>query len=655
MPTTHKEQAAKSALQLAAIGLFITILLVAGVFIFFNDKVSSSFQSSSDPLKFSRSLEELRMPEGQWLSGLPSYSAFEIPLPVDVALSKVDVNLSLITDVSQNAIASLKISINGRRIYEKVLPVGRHKLDLKFPIEYGLDQGKLLKLAIALSGDVGGIICLDDADTGAVVQVLPSSGIQIKLHEPIYSVRDAIAMMPAKVNIALPTRSDNAEWMQVAAALGVHLSHLDYDVSFIPLSDIKKILSHYPNEGLIVLGDIESLIGRGFTVDKFGKEYEPKVLTSRVSNKLVLGVTSTESRVISALISNPLLSLASRKFVDPLKLQGLRSALLNPEVSLTNFGVDSTVQQVRFKRSWTVRYAIPDMIGAEIPDRLRVRLRLPEGPADYLNIVHVELNDSLIGSQRVSSPGDSDLVFDLPNNLQRMRNKLSITLQRHRDEGGCDMSEARFPVQILPTSALLSPRHPDKDVEGFVELPKLFTQGLHVLVPQEFAGVKAPETLSVLTPILAEFLPFSDVPIIELTDPTLGNIPTVPFLAYQHTPAGTESILYQGLQSQNNKRIVVDDNGNQVIQDVDLINKAIAVERVVSRKLIDEKRDIYQSTQGLMVTRSESYPKLIHADFGWENVLVFPDKEDAFEILSDGKIPIRDDMRRNNGFIYYLR
>tara|TARA_R110001592_G_scaffold316364_1_gene592773 strand:+ start:8005 stop:9978 length:1974 start_codon:yes stop_codon:yes gene_type:complete len=649
-----KEQTAKRALYLAVAALTLTALLIGALFVFFSDLIGAPFNGGKDPLRYSRTLEELRVPEGQWLSGLPSYGSFEIPLPMDVDVRKANVALNMITDVSENAVASLKISINGRRIYEKVLPTGRHNLNLQFPIEYGLDQGKLLRVAMSLNGDVGGIICLDDEDTGAVVQVLPDSGIQVQLRAPIYSVRDAIVMMPTKIKIALPTRQDNADWMRLAAAIGVHLSHLDYDVSFIPLGDITQILKRYPDEGIIVLGDIQALIEQGFDTGNLLGESPPKLITSRLEKQLIVGITSTEADVINELVGNPMLSLASRRAVNPIKLSGLRSSVVDRDVSLSSFGVDSTVQQVRFRRNWTVRYAIPDMPGAEIPERLRVRIRLPEGPGDFLNLVHVELNDNLIGSQRATSPGDSDLLFELPSTLQRMRNKLFITLQRHRDEGGCDMAEARFPVQILPESALLAPRKPRTGAEGFIELPKFFTSGLRVLVPTDYAGTKAPETLSVLLPVLAEFLSFAEIPDIALTDPSSEEIPTTPFLAYQYTPAGTDAIVYQPLQYSNGKRIIVDDNGERVVQDMDLINKAIAVEHVVSRKLIDKKRDVYQSTQGLVVTRSENYPKLIHADFGWENVLVFPDKEEGFEILKNGQIPLREDMRRDNGLLYNL-
>lgn len=654
MPEDRKEQTARQAFYLATAVLTVTVLLIAALFGFFSDLITPPFNKGEDPLRYSRTLEELRMPEGQWLSGLPSYASFEIPLPLDVHVKKANVDLNMITDVNENAVASLRVSINGRRVYETTLSTGRKKLTLQFPIEYGLDQGKRLRVAVSLIGAVGGNICIDDEDAGAMVQVLPDSGIQVQLREPVYSVRDAFAMMPTEIKIALPVLKDNKAWMRLAAAIGVHLSHLDYDVSFIPLGELAQIVKRFPDAGIIALGDIQTLVQKGFDTGNSLGESAPKLMTSSVENRLVLGITSTDAtEAISVLASNPMLSLASRRGSSPHKLTDLRSSVTDRDVSLNSFGVDSTVQQVRFRRSWTVRYAIPDMPGAEIPERLRVRIRLPEGPSDFVNLVHVELNDNLIGSQRTLSPGDSDMVFELPRSLQRLRNKLLITLQRQRDETGC--LEVRFPVQILPDSALLlSSRQANADAEGFIELPRFFNAGMRVLVPSDYAGTEAPETLSVLLPVLAEFLAFGEIPDIDITDPSSDEIPTTPFMAYQYTPAGTDAIVYQPLQYSNGKRIVVDDNGGRVVQDIDLINKAIAVEHVVSRKLIDKKRDVYQTTQGLVVTRSENSPKLIHADFGWENVLVFPDKEEGFEILKDGQIPLREDMRRDNGLLYHL-
>jgi hypothetical protein len=652
--TSENEKAGRRLFYLSSIGLLVTGLVVGTLLTFWGELFRSPINSGLTNLEYSRTLEELRMPEGQWLSGLPSYGGFEIPLPMDVVVKKADVKLHLTTDVSDKAVTSLRIVINGQRVYEKVLAAGRRELKLKFPIEYGLDQGNKIRVSMSLVGDVGGVICLDDEGVGAVVQVHPDSGVKVRLSESMFSMRDAMVMMPAKISIAIPTSPDNVDWMKLAAALGVHLSHLDYDVSYIPLGNIPRTLSRQHNEGLIVLGEIGTLVAHGFKVEGLLGEQVPKFITSHMDGHLILGITSAEADLVSQLISNPMLALASRRAVDPIQLHGLRSSVLGREVGLDSFGIDSTVQQVRFRRNWVVRYAIPDMPKGEVPEQLRVKIRLPEGPEDFLNLVHIELNDVLVGSKRLESPGDGELYFPLPRNLQRMRNRLQITLQRHRDIGGCEMPDARFPVQILPASALMMPRGTVTEVAGFVDLARIFSQGITVRIPREFSGGEAPNTLQVLLPVLSEFLPFAGVPRLVLVDENHSEIPSEPFLAYQYIPAGTEAVVYQPLQYSNGKRIIVDGHGSRLVQDVGLVDKAISVERVVSRQLVDEKNKIYRDVQGVLVTRSEHSPNVVRADFGWEDVLVLPDKEDVFEIYKDGSIPLREDMRRDNGYLYFL-
>ncbi len=660
----------RRAFRVALAALAVTAILLAVLLSLFGDRLKLRGPLADPALSYQRTLEQLHMPNGQWLSGFPSYASFSIPLPRDVDVERAEVRLRLSTDLSEKAVAILKISVNGQRAHEMVLQAGQTDYLFHFPVTANLQRQRYIRVGLALDGEVGDIVCKDDEIEGAVVFVRPDSAIDVTLKQPVYSVRDAMVLLPRDVVIALPEVTDTAGWLNTATALGVQLSHMGHDVTFGQLAHVRKLLQQHDQQGLIMLGDQPTLGRSGLAFSPEGlalsvaeqdstaastpaAEYRPDVFAQGFDGRMVLAVTAQQPHLVREIFSNPLRSLATLSAVQPNRMQGVRSTLGRDHIPLESLGVDTSVQQVSTRRKWSVDYAVADMPGSRIPAQLRFGMRLPVSHEDVVNIVSVVLNDHLIASRTIEDGDEHIMDFDLPRAHQKLRNRLEISLYRHRDEGGCDHDKARLPVQISSRSALILGSAEPDTVASFMDMPREFSAGPEVLVPQSYAQTDGADVLNTLLPVLAEFLPFRAEPQVRLLDPALTDVPIKPYFAYQFVPPGTGAVVYQSLKSAGGQRIVIDGEGRRVVQDMDLVNKAVAVERVVSRELIDEEREVYRYTHGLIVSRSRELPAAVHADFGHENVVVLPDRDDAVEVFKNGLVPMRRDVRTPVDGPYY--
>lgn len=627
------EKKLKRGLPASLLLLLLAIFVVAVLLFSYKDLLSPSLSTLSvrdTPLRYSTSLTDLGAPEGQWLSGFPSYSSFSVPLARDAKFRKATLNFRATVDVSEKAVASLRIAINDVRTHEQVLRPGRNKIRLQLPVEPDQKDESEIRVSMSLDGEIGDMICHEDDENGAVVHILPETNIKVHLAEPIYSVRDVMALLPRDVTIALPTKPNNRHWVSFASDLGVRLSHLGYEVSFAPLGDIESMLERLDGNGLIVLGDLTSLEEKAFVShDEYDEVAVPPIIVGDVADQRLLGITSPTPDAIAKLLTTPLERVASLATNNPIQLT--TADLLGKTVQLDELNVDTSVQQIKFKKNWWINYSLADMPDGKIPNKLKLAFQLPAGPSEFIHMVHVELNNQLVGSYRVKAPGRADLLLALPREHHQLRNRLSVNLQRYRDLGGCQVADARYPIQLLPDSALLF-SDARSVVEGFADMPKQFRRGLQVRMPLKFTGDEAPAALNVLLPVLAEFLPFDDRADFLWVKEDSEAAPTKPYIAFQHVPPSTAT----KLKLEETQLIVTQQS--TVPQAIELVDKVISVEHVISRyKSSKSNRNV--AVHGLVVLHSENTPKKVQAKFAWQDTVILPDRDMPIEVLSNGSIP----------------
>ena len=256
------------------------------------------------------------------------------------------------------------------------------------------------------------------------------------------------------------------------------------------------------------------------------------------------------------------------------------------------------------------------MPGGLLPEALAVDLRLPEGSDGFTNIAHVELNGEFIDSRRLSAGTDNRYAVALPPRLQALSNEAAVVLQRHRDDGGCEISQQRYPVQLTEESGLIFSR--GAGAAGFTALPQAYAEGVLVRLPDVMMSGERLIAARVTAEALAAFAP-ADAPIaFEFAPAQSGETApvTTPFLAVNTQPANVSAPLRVYAD-----RLVMDSRAGRDA-DVRALSDLALVQVAYARLNPDAPTAQARFAPGLMVHAIDAAPSLAGARFGREGVAI---------------------------------
>ena len=173
--------------------------------------------------------------------------------------------------------------------------------------------------------------------------------------------------------------------------------------------------------------------------------------------------------------------------------------------------------------------ALPDGL---LPSAVYLDLRLPEGPDGFTNLAHVELNGELIDSRRLQSGESNVFSAALPAQRQALSNRLAVVLQRHRDEGGCEITQRRYPVQLSEES-------------GLVVADGAFSGGVIVRIPELIGPAERLVAARITAETIAHFVPQDAAIAFETAATENGESGPVdrPFIAINNAPANAAAPL----------------------------------------------------------------------------------------------------------------
>lgn len=557
--------------------------------------------------------------DGLIVSGFPAYASTTLPLVQDQQPEAVRLVLTGEQDISERSTIALRLTVNGRRIMERVLAPGRREFTWVFDLTEDVTDASEAHIALQLLGDLPADLCHNDRSMGAVIALSPDSGLEIDLARPLTSLRDALALMPRDVHIAM---ADGPEWFEMAARLGGRLNRDGYRIEMIDIADAGEAALD-SSRGLILLAPPETLTRSGFDAMRERTEAGAS-LWQRGAGSYVALTDPGRFETIRFLTSE-LLSLARTDQINPVIFDsaGRRADL----VPLSELGVDTTIQNVAEGREWSLDYTLAAMPGGLIPEAVYLDMRLPEGPEGFTNLTHIELNGELIDSRRLQS-GDSNIFsVALPAQRQALSNRLAVVLQRHRDEGGCEITQRRYPVQLSAESGLVVAG--GQGAAGFSALPGAFSQGVLVRIPDVIGATQRLVAARITAETIAHFVP-QDAPIrfeSVITENGDSGPVDLPFIAINNAPANTDAPLRIIAD-----RLIVESGTPGGRADVRALAD-LTILQEVSARLDPDDRGQGGIVPGLMVHAIDNAPAIGAAQLGRQQVaivhangeVIFPD------------------------------
>jgi len=591
-------------------GLFVTDL--------FDTVITGSADAEPNQPTFV-SLADIGESDGLFISGYPSYATVNLPIIRDTPVSQVRLVLQGTQDLSETAIAAMRVVVNGERVLERVLVPGTREFRWVIALPESALHGQELNVGVQLHGDLPDELCHNDRSIGAVVTLDARSGLEMDLRSAVSSLRDVVSLLPAEVTIAVPAGGDT-DFVPLALRLGARMTQRGYAVKFMDMEAIDRY--RLATRGLVLLGTSEQLAERGFAqlVDDAG--HGGAATLWRRGDFAYLGLTDADRMDVADFITSDMLPIARTAFVSPSQFVEFHNDELMTRFG--DIGVDTSIQRIAEARSWDVNYGLASLPDGRVPDRLRLAIRLPEGPGDFTNLVHTELNGVLIDSRHMETGRLNTFTVNLPHEVQNLRNDLRVSVQRHREAGGCTITARRYPVQLLPESGFV---YDDEVVPlpGLAGLPNLFRDRVALRFPSGLVGSERLAALALGSEVVASFVPLTALIEFDYVNPASGlaSLAMEPFIAINHAPSNVElPISVQGdrLEMQGTRRVNSADIRS--VSDVAILQEVIATLARPGPGQLDRVTFV----PGLVAHALAVPPSLMTSPIGQERVSVVHDE-----------------------------
>lgn len=442
---------------------------------------------------FAKTFAGLGHHDGIWLTSDSPSATFAVTLPVDVGRSKDRVKLAGTAQIAEDSTVFLQVLLDGQQVFERELPRGNRNLDQTVEIPEAIADDGQVRVTTRIRGILSHPRCSPDQAAGAIVHLNDHSVVESELDAPLHTVRDVTAAL--NHNVTVVAADTDPEWFATAAAVGVALIRAGHEVAYA------HELPADAGPSVILVGPVQTLADKvGWQAAEGGGD-DSSIRVGTVGDIPRLGVIAPEPQLVSRFLTTPVLVTADGVAEDPLAVG--TSMLSGDQVSLGALGADMSDATITENRSWRVSYALPDLPGGRLPRAVRVQMRLPATPVDLSWVLTTNLNGQMLDSRRLTA---EPAVIALPPEVQRLDNRLTLTVQRDRDLGGCDVRVTPYPMQLLANSALELGDNPGA---GFAALAAPLTGETEVRVTP---GTDPVVLLNATVGVVAAFTPWGRFP-----------------------------------------------------------------------------------------------------------------------------------------------
>ncbi|MGC5257092.1 hypothetical protein ACPXCG_12120 [Gordonia sp. DT218] len=447
---------------------------------------------------FTKTLEGAGYHDGAWLTDDSPSTSYLVTFPADSSRDETRLHLSGTSQVSEDSVVFMTVKMDGQQVYKSELPRGEHDVDTYVDVPDQIADDGRVRVQVMLTGSLSNQTCVADHSTGMQVHLDPGSVVEAALTERVHTVRDAVVSWNRDVTIVIADQSD--EWRTTAAQLGIALTRAGHRVTYVdsaPDSDVQNS---------VVVGPAQKLGELGWSASQ---PSDDSIAMGTVNNTPVVGIVKPQGDLTSSFLTSTSVTTADSDQNDPQTLPVVAAS--GNEVGLETLGADTSVTQVGDNHKWRAAYSLADLPDGRLPQAVRVGLQLPASPDDLTWILNTELNGQLIDSRRLPRTPTTQPTIPLPPSAQLMDNSLTLTVQRDRNIGGCDVRVTNYPIQLESSSALVLGNDPGA---GFTSLPRTLTPGFAVYWP-DAAKSSAVDELNAVIPALTKFVPAGTQPAFE--------------------------------------------------------------------------------------------------------------------------------------------
>ncbi|QDQ95332.1 hypothetical protein FND50_34440 [Rhodococcus sp. WB9] len=587
------------------LGIAVVILLaflVARPTWFTHDADDMSLDVPADR-HFTKTLAGSGHADGVWLTDDSPSTSYLVTLPADSTRDETRLHLTGSAQIPGNSTVFLSVSMDGQQVYNQELSTGEKDIDAYVTVPDQIADDGQVRIQFRADGTRHDETCTTDHSSGMQIHLDPATVVEAALAWPIHTVRDAVVSWDRGLTVVLADQSD--QWRTTAAQLGMALTRAGHQVRFadaLPASDV---------DNAILVGPAATLSDRdGWSPSQeSGEDTADGTAVGTIDGTAVVGVTVPDGSLISNYLTGPAVTTADFSGGDPQAVAA--TPLTGDQVALEALGADMSVGQITETRRWRIGYSLADLPGGRLPQSVRVQMQLPASPPDLTWILNAELNGHLVGSLPLN-PTAGAVTLALPPQDAVLENTLTLSVERDRDLGGCDVRVTSYPMQLQPGSAL---QLGDDPGAGFTALPRGLAPGFAVYAP-ESDGVDVIEQLNAIVPTITKFVPAHYNPDFRWSaQPAAGE----PFILVGQSPDVNPLVRIQ------DGRIVSGPNASAL--NIPSFDNGILVETVTSTS----------RAPGLMIQYVGDIGTTRLPDFGTESALVVTPQA-SFVINGDGTI-----------------
>jgi hypothetical protein len=477
-----------------------------------------------------RSLARLGFANGLSLEGPNAERtvAFRVP-----ALAHLDsARLSLRIRFPRPAVpqSNIQVFVNGTRraVALRSQADSAGALSLEVPLPRTINPGDFATVAFRSSVTSTPDRCLDDRLALSFVEIDSSSSLSYSFApSAIATIRQAWAVMPDTVTIALPSRQLTADEFRAAMTIANAATNEGRAVSYARLP---------------ARGDV--IIASSVEVTRVPGLVAPPSANRNLS--LVRFQAADGERVGIAI--DPQRGVAGASFFDPLWTPLGSTATLGVTTAInpaSSPDVNPTFEQLRLtdlqraigtEATWRLSLDLRDMPAGRVPSRVELRVVTAPNTNDRQLVMFVFLNGTLVRSMDLSSTGNPQLVeVRLPSSLLATRNELRVVMQRHLPAAQvCSREDAGLPAQILPSSRVIT-TSADPNARVFSSVAARLSSTSPLYLPS--AALREPERyLPIVTAVGRAFWTANRAPIPRFFDQRVDRQPGEAFVVIGRPP-----------------------------------------------------------------------------------------------------------------------
>ena len=475
----------------------------------------------------------------------------------------------------------LRVDINGSpkgsRSVSGVASEGR----LSFAVsDKELRENPYINITVKASLLVSNDYCLDDRLATHFLQILPSSGLQLKLKNHATNLQDAWDILPKEVTVSLPEKLSEEAYGN-ALLVARYLIDSGKEINYVQLPQLGDVVVANAEEVAAAV-KVQYLateeLRKKYGVESIAIPQQKNMFLLDLPDRQVITVAKPYEAAQGEFMSSSWRGLAlgrqyqvlkaSSKDLAQVKLDGERIA-----IPLTALNADLNTRSVLRSTDWYM--PIPStMLGGDLmPETLNLELVSSPSDTQVPMLLQIFLNGVLQQVETLPNDGQPHQmsIHLSQHDVRSSYNELHIVAMRTANDGSCRSLPPAYPVQITSNSYLVTSRKSGKPQE-FRDLGAWFASGVDIYLP-ELAEQDASKSISFLAKLISHNGYPLEITRIKFYKPEEALKPAGPFIVVG--PAALE-VKNAGVRFDQGRVQVVNSKG-ELLLDVDqLPNLAIS-------------------------------------------------------------------------------